>query len=242
MVWLLQLLACARVEPVEVADLGRYREALRSGACETIITASLRDDCWLSLADQGQRYSADPRSAGQQFRGSGPQIAPPPDVCDRVEDSFLRDECWFLQAEATDDFALCAKATSFYDSCRLHLLTQRFAGVPAARLGAGEEAAAAAITAAGFAMDDLRGWSTWYRWILTRQVPLDRPACATLSDPVRVDACQQIALVVYESRMRLAHDRRVWPCRGEPLPPDLAYVPDPEIDRMLRSHPEYCGG
>ena len=186
--------------------------------------------------------SADPHSAGRRFKDGGPDLAPPADVCDRVEDRFLRDECWFLRAEATDDVSLCAKATEFYDSCRLHLLTQRFASVAPARLGAGEAAAALAIEEAGFALDDLRPWSTWYRWILTRQVPLDRPACSGLGDKVRVDACRGIALVVYESRMRIAHDRRQWPCHGEPLSADLRYVPDPDIEALTTQHPEYCQG
>lgn len=226
------LLACARPDPVDAADLARYRDALRTGACETVTTSSLRDDCWLSLADEGRRTSMDPGSAGRTFvSAAGPNLAPPDDVCDRVEDSFLRDECWFLRAEATEDFALCKKAATFHDSCRLHLLTQRFARAPAARLGEGEDAAREAILAAGFELDDLRPWSTWYRWILARQTPLDRPACRSLPDPARVSACEEMALIVYKGRLQLARDHGRNPC-AQPVPADLAYVPDPAVDTV----------
>jgi len=87
------------------------------------------------------------------------------------------------------------------------------------------------IKRAGFAADDLRPWSTWYRWILARQTPLDRPACRGLPDPARVSACEEMALIVYKGRLQLARDHGRNPC-AQPVPGDLAYVPDPAVDTV----------
>jgi hypothetical protein len=234
------LLACA--SPPAPPDIAHYAAALRTGDCATVRDAPSRDDCWLALADEGRRLSIDPHRAGATFvPQGGANVAPPPDVCSRVEDRFLREECWFLRAEATDAPALCADTGDFRDSCRLHLLTQRFAREQPAGLvlGQGEETAAASIAAAGFALDDLRPWSTWYRWILARQVPLDRPACQTLSTSARIEACAQMALIVYRERLQVARAEQHLAC-GAPLPPDAAYVPDPEIERIARQPAPGC--
>lgn len=207
------LLACA----APPSDATTYAAALHDGSCATVRDDALRDDCWLRWLD--------PKD---------------PTWCDRLTTDRLRAECAFTMAERTGEATWCDRAGPFEDDCRLHHLSRQLAdveGLPADR----DAEIEAAIRAAGLAEDDGRAWGTWYRWSLGRQAPLDRSTCDAVTDASRREACRQAGLGLFHDRLNNARDRKLFPCDGGPLPPLLAYAPDPDLDLAIQHRrPELC--
>lgn len=190
----------------------QYAAAMKDGDCARIGDAALRADC---LAWHGR--------------------------CEAVEGQ-AGWECWFRRAEAEGDGALCAKAGDYADDCRMHLLTTGFRDWAPRDAGPGDADALAAthIVAAGFAVEDLRPWSAWYRYLLERSRPFDRTACAKVADPARREACLRTGLVAWQDRLNMARDRRLWPCDGGPAPELLQHSPDPELDAATAARTDLC--
>ena len=197
-----------------------YRDALSSGACDTLTDPSLRDDCWLAHLDP---------------------TAPEP--CVRLTTQKLVDECHFEVAERTGDLSYCREAGAFADDCGIHLLAASFPKwVPADALpGAYETVVEGHARAAGFADTDPRPWTAYYRWLLGNQHPMDRATCDVLPDPNRRDLCRQAGIALYHDLLNVARDRGVYPCDEAPLPDFLQYAPDPALDMARRRRrPELC--
>lgn len=187
------------------------RAAWREGRCEGISDARLHDDCLL-------------------WKGS----------CEGIGAERPRGECWFRVAEASDDVSLCPKAGVFRDQCALHLISGAFMeSFPKAAPGVDEEAVAALVASAGFADDDMRPWSAWYRHALGKP-PLDRGRCDAVADPGRREACRQTGLALYNDRLNQARDRHLYPCDGGPLPTLLSHVEDPGITSLIAARSDLC--
>jgi len=211
------LVACDAASTDAHADRARFVAALASGDCSGIVDPSLSDECREATA----------RS---------------PDDCERVSGATLHGECWFTLAEASGDASLCTKAAPFTDDCALHVLSKGFADwLPrGTRPGAQEEQAATRIAAAGLAPDDMRPWSAYYRFVLGASRPIDRVGCAAVTDASRREACLKTGLALYQDLLNMARDRGIYPCDGSPLPPVLAYTPDPELDAVRAARTDLC--
>lgn len=201
----------------DAEDRARYVAGLASGECAPVRDAALRDDCYAATVDS-------------------------PADCEAVNDAKVRGECWFQLAESTEDASLCPRAAPFVDDCALHVLSRGFAGwLPRrARPGEHEDAAAARILATGLAVDDLRPWSAFYRHVLGSTRPLDRAACDAVADPARRVECKRTGIALYHDILNRARDKNRYPCDGGPLPPVLAYTPDPELDAVRAARTDLC--
>lgn len=214
------LTACRGRE--DASAIHAYQAALATGACETVVDPTLRDDCWLAHLD--------------------PTAAAP---CSRLTTQKLIDECHFELAERTGEPAHCRDAGAFREDCGIHLLVASFGRwVPATALPGEHEALIEGYAReAGFSAADPRPWTGYYRWLLGNQHPMDRSTCDVLADPDRRDQCRQAGLALYHDLLNVARDRGVYPCDEAPLPDFLQYAPDPALDMARRRRrPELCRG
>jgi len=227
---LLLLLACATPDPSQ--DRNRYVQALARAAespreaywaCRDIHDSRLRADCGLTGVEAIARQE-DESTAALLTR------------CASLEDGLARDECAFQVAEIRDDASACGSAGRFADDCRLHLLSAGFATwIPrSARADdlALQEKLSARARSVGLGPEDERAWSAWFRWVLGMSLPLDRAVCESVPDASRRVACRETGRALYGDRLNHARDAGTYPCHGEPLPPDLATTPDPELDAL----------
>jgi hypothetical protein len=201
-----------------------YAAALRSGdpaACRALEDPTLRADCLLAVVEGQARAEPEATAA----------------LCEEVPEGTWRDECWFQLAERSDQPEHCARAGLFADDCRLHALSSRLPRLlKASAPGEFEQALAPELVDLGFAAEDLRPWSAAYRHALGRQRPLDRGSCAAAPPLGGLDlltVCRQTALVLLNDRLNRARDSRRVPCDGGPLPPELAFAPDPDLEALL---------
>jgi hypothetical protein len=186
-------------------------EAARSGDCAAISDVSAQERCTSSAGN-----------------------------CDALTGR-AANECRFRAAERASDAELCAHAGELADECRLHLVSRAFLReFPRARPGADDAAAEILVTSAGLALDDPRPWSAWYRHALGAQVPIDRGRCASVTLPLRREACEHTGLALYNDRLNMARDRGLYPCDGGPLPILLQRAPDPELDALVASRTDLC--
>ncbi len=225
---ILLLVACAGSadEDGSVSRARAFADSLRTGECGILPDAALRDACLVAATER---------------TGT--------DRCAEVVGERARGECWFRLAESRRDPGLCTRAAPFADDCALHVLTRGFDDwLPRdARPGAVEADAEAHIRAAGLSPDDPRPWSALYRTVLARTRPLDRRACAAVSDPTRREACARTGLAHYSDLLNAARDRGQIPCvDGRPdesaLPPLLRHAPDPELDALRAARNDLCRG
>ena len=209
------LLACSSNED----DAARFVEGLRTGECGNIHDERLADECREATA----KVPAD---------------------CEAIADPTWRGECWFQVAEATNDAQLCPNAVPFADDCALHVLSRSFdKWLPTRpRPGEHEDEAARRIAASGLSVDDLRPWSAYYRHVLGASRPIDRAACATIEDPTRRDVCQRTGITMYHDLLNRARDFGGYPCDGGPLPLQLSYTPDAELDAVRAARTDFCQG
>lgn len=183
--------------------------------CSAVPDTALRDSCWTTLLR-----------------------------CDRVEGARDRADCAFRAAEAHGDPKGCADAGEWADDCRLHVWTgglRKWAPRDVPLVDA-EGTVAGKVTEYGFAADDPRPWSAWYRHALGRMRPLDRAQCRTLPDASHVEACLQTGLALYGDLLNVARDQKLYPCDGGPLPSLLQTTPDPELDALRASRTDLCPG
>ncbi|MCB9797839.1 MAG: hypothetical protein H6741_34600 [Alphaproteobacteria bacterium] len=219
---LLLALACAGGQDPEAlhADaLRRLEDAPAEAAalCPRISDEALRSDCAWAVVER-----------------LGPeQVEVAEGLCGALEAGAAA-ECWFRYAEASQSPEVCGRAGAHELDCRMHLLTRDLGSwmPPKAVPGGFEEVALAHVEAVGFSGDDPRPWSALYRWVLGRQRPLDRGACAAAPDPTRREACAATALAHYDDLLNHLRDRGEALCEGE-LPPAARYTPDPELDALL---------
>jgi len=190
-----------------------------AAACAALSEAALRVDC-LGVAAEALA-PRDPDAAAAQ--------------CASLPEGSARDECHFQVAERSHDAARCDQAGAFADDCRLHRLsTDLLRLLPRGTTpGAFEAELAAALPGYGLAPDDPRPWSAAYRWVLGSQRPLDRGSCQAAPDAARREACLHTAVALFQDRLNHARDTGTFPCEGGPLPPELAYLPDLELDAAL---------
>lgn len=205
-----------RNHPAVIALLGCSgagdAEAMLTGECADITEAAARELC-LAAADR----------------------------CEEIPAGINRDECHFRRAEKRGDIAACAQAGSFVEQCRMHVFSAGFATWSAeATVGRDEPAVAARIAEAGFAADDPRPWSAWYRHALDRRRPIDRAACRAVPDEMRREACLHTGVALYQDLLNMARDRHLYPCDGGPLPPLLQTTPDPELDAVRAARSDLC--
>jgi len=200
-------------------DIARYRKALEDGSCADIGDANLRDECWVARA------------------------ASDPDVpCASVASPNRRGDCWFRHAEHMGDITLCQNAKPYLDDCRMHLLTASFAtwAGKGTRPGADDGVAAEMFAKGGFAADDVRPWSAYYRQVLSSTRPLDRSACDAVPDEERRKTCRASGSFLYGDRLNYARDKHLFPCDGGPLPELLVTTPDSELDAMRAARTDLC--
>lgn len=230
-------LACAPA-PSPPPPTGAYADALAlveqdpsAGvqACEALPPGSLRVDCLGVAAERLAKTDASAAAA----------------VCQSLPAGLWRDECHFQVAERSGESDRCAAAGRFAEDCRMHHWSRGLVGVlPQGATPAGaEEQLAARAAAAGFADEDPRPWIAAFRLLGARMSPLDRSLCAPLSSPNRVDLCRQALRDHYNDLLNHARDTGGFPCGGGPLPPRLAYTPDPELDALVASRrvEDLCG-
>lgn len=201
-----------------------YAEALRSAdpeACRALKDTTMRADCLLAVVEGQAR--AEPEATAE--------------LCDEVPEGTWRDECWFQLAERSRTPEHCARAGLFADDCRLHALSSALPRLlKASAPGAFEAALAPELLKLGFQATDLRPWSAAYRHALGRQRPLDRASCAQAASQADLDlvtVCRQTALALMNDRLNRARDTGRVPCDGGPLPPELQFTPDPDLQAML---------
>lgn len=190
-----------------------YRDALAGGDCGGLPAGALRDDC---LAERGE--------------------------CAAVADPLARDECGFARAEREGDIELCTTAGRFEVDCRMHLWSVAVRALPpdACNLATYEPELAALAAAKGFAADDPRPWSAYFRHCLLRSRPFDRSRCSALAAPFTREACENTALAAFDDLLNMARDRKLYPCDGGPLPPVLSYAPDPALDALVQRRSDLC--
>ncbi len=223
---MLFLLACATPQPpADRALHARALETLESdpaGAaalCAQVRDPSLAADCgWAAAAALAEE---DPLAAEG--------------VCSDLTaaaGALAGEECWFLLAEATGEARWCGSAGRFERDCRMHLFTRGARAWVDPDPAEAEAAAAEAMAAVGLDPVDPAPWSAAWRAVLSAQRPLDRGACAAVSDPARREACEMTAIQVFHDRLNRGRDTGASLCEG-PLPERLAYLPDPALDRAL---------
>ena len=111
----------------------------------------------------------------------------------------------------------------------MHLVGQRLMSTPG---DYGEDAKAEEVfVGLGLSLRDDRPWSAWYRMLLSRQRVLDRSACSAVTDPWRRDICVNTAIPLFHDRLNMARDKGLDLCTG--IPPEAAFVPEPELDTAL---------
>jgi len=183
--------------------------------------------------------------------------------CSRVPGDDLQESCWiqvgrcaevqsergladcaFRAAEAKGDPEGCSRAGPWVDDCRLHVWSASFHDwAPKGKtLAEAEPIVTAKLDGYGFAADDPRPWSAWYRWSLGRMRPVDRAACREISAPDHQEACLQTGLALYGDLLNVARDRHLYPCDGGPLPSLLQSTPDPELEALRASRTDLCPG
>jgi hypothetical protein len=162
--------------------------------------------------------------------------------CGAIVEPTLRDECGFLRAESSGDYGDCASAGRYVEECRMHLWSADIARWEPAGVAPGdlETEVAARAALAGFAADDPRPWSAWYRQVLGRMVPLDRAQCEAVTAALPREACLHTALLVYDDRLNVARDKRLYPCDGGELPPLLRHAPDTAIQARIAARTDLC--
>jgi hypothetical protein len=167
---------------------------------------------------------------------AAPKAPGAPALCDRIESTTLKDECHFQLAERRNDLLACKEAGAFVDDCRLHAWTAELKsawGDPP-DFPTGAASARAVMVKDGIDPADPRFWSATFRYALLRKRPFDRNQCKPL-DPELRDACQHTGLATYADLLNHERDFGHFPCHGEPLPPTVAYTPDPDLEAMVIS-------
>lgn len=138
-------------------------------------------------------------------------------LCTGLRDTPTGHECWFLLGETAQDPSACANAGEMADDCRMHVLSARLWQHFDAetRPGTAEDEALLHIVGAGFAPDDPRPWSAWFRQLMTRGA-VDPAACDAVSTPARRDVCANTALPVFHDRLNRGRDLDEPLCEQEP--------------------------
>lgn len=188
--------------------------------CRHIRNAILRADCGLA-AIEGMAKDPDETTASLLQR------------CRTVAVGTWLDECAFQVAEKRNDSLACDHAGRFQDDCRLHLFSTGLrswvsenARVDDPEIGRRAEKE---IQKNGLPATDGRAWSAFYRWVLGRQAPLDRAACASIAESERRSICMETGKALYTDRLNHARDSRSFPCQGGAMPTELEVVQDPEL-------------
>lgn len=190
-----------------------YQGALSSGRCELLAAGALRDWCWVEHVD-----------------------------CDAIVGERARYECAFRRAEKSEDAEDCKDAGAFAEDCQMHLWTASFrkwAPDPPV-VGRDEPVVAEHIARGGFIPDDPRPWSAWYRYALSRQMPMDRGACRSVPHVVAREACLATGVALYDDRLNAARDLALYPCDGGELPSFLHTTDDPDIVALRVSRNDLC--
>ncbi len=226
------LLSCGPLlqpQPPAADDAATYAAALAAiaaepvagaTACADIVRPALRADCTSAAAEA--------LAATDAAAAAG--------LCAGLPAGSGRDECHFQVAERSADVRRCADAGDFADDCRLHRLSadlRNLLPASATDLATAEATLAPHLRDYGFAPDDMRPWSAAFRYLLARELPLDRGRCDAVTDPDRAEACRHTALALFEDMLNHARDTTGLPCDGGPLPPRLRYRPDPDLDAIL---------
>lgn len=137
-------------------------------------------------------------------------------LCVTLPDGAAGHECWFLLGEAGHP-AACANAGPMADDCRMHVFSRRIWDHfgPDVRPGQAEDDVLLHLVGVGFAPDDPRPWSAWFRQLFTRG-PLDPAACEAVADLDRREVCARTALPVFHDRLNRGRDTDEPLCEQDP--------------------------
>lgn len=130
-------------------------------------------------------------------------------------------ECWFQLAERSLDVALCVRAGSFVEDCRIHVWTARVPKLTVAQVSEGaplEPALAGLALAAaehGFVPDDPRPWTALYRHLHHAEGAPTPGVCAGLP-PEHLQWCTRAGVGVYRDQLQFLRDSNHFPCGGPP--------------------------
>ena len=193
--------------------------------CAVLTTPAIRGDCIIHGVERLARTS--------------PQGA---EVLCASLDGLSADECWFQLAERSGEPERCDRAGRFAEDCRMHAWTARvpkLAG-PTDSPEVWAEALFLAASEMGFSSDDERPWVAASRFLLGRQLPLDRSFWDGWS-PERREGCRRGGLGLFHDRVNHVRDARKWSCDGPP-PAMLAVAKhDTDLASVLeRRRPEIC--
>ncbi|MCP4807185.1 MAG: hypothetical protein GY913_26230 [Proteobacteria bacterium] len=207
MVWL--LLACSTARTPE-QDRAEHQAALAllpdraSEAvpiCEALVDDELRADCAWAVVKV--LAATDPDASAR--------------LCTSLRDTPTGHECWFLLGETAQQPSACANAGELADDCRMHILSRRLwehfdeAVAPGER----EDDVLLHIVGAGFAPDDDRPWSAWYRQLFTRG-SVHPALCAAVENTTRRGICERTALPVFHDRLNRGRDLDEPLCTEDP--------------------------
>lgn len=130
-------------------------------------------------------------------------------------------ECWFQLAERSLDVALCVRAGSFVEDCRIHVWTARVPTLTAAQVSEGAPLEPAlpglALAAAehAFVPDDPRPWTALYRHLHHAAGAPTPGVCAGLPEEHQ-QWCSRAGVGVYRDQLQFLRDSNHFPCGGAP--------------------------
>ena len=193
--------------------------------CGALTVAALREDCLLAGVDR--------LAAAQTETAAG--------LCQTLPDGLSRDECHFILAEKTGEATRCGDAGRFLLDCQMHLLQR---AVSEAKLDSDpavlEPAAAAMLSAGGFAAEDEHAWTLIYRDALARQAPLNLVRC---DDTPRPPLCRRAGEGLFSDRLNYARDTRKltgdW-CTTRAGVEVLDHIPDAQLDALIARRTDVC--
>lgn len=141
-------------------------------------------------------------------------------------------ECWFQLAERSLDVALCVRAGSFVEDCRIHVWTARVPKLTSAQVaeGAPLEPALAGLalsaTEHGFGPADPRPWTALYRH-LHHAAGVPTPGVCDGLPQEHLQWCTRAGVGVYRDQLQFLRDSNHFPCGGAPAsvaaPPGAPY-------------------
>ncbi len=242
-VWIVLSTAACSLDDASPERRDAYRTALETAAtapeeawklCGQLRDQGLRADCRLAVVESW---------ALREETGTDELL----ELCATLEPAVMADECAFQVGERRRAPEACARAGAFADDCRLHLLSIGLARWVPKRADPTDTALLARLAqeamTVGLDPADPRAWSSWFRWTLGQQEPLDRRCCRSL-EPSMAEACWQTGRALYDDRLNQARDRGLYPCDGAELPALLRHAPDPDLEarRAEREASDLCPG
>jgi len=220
------LSACGPGPDSELSQGLAYSEALAAVAaqpeqastlCAAVTEPDLHADCVTAAVE---------RLGDAELGGS---------LCASLPEGAGRDECVFQLAESSGQPGLCDGAGRYADDCKLHLWTATLLQeLPReARPAQAEALIPPLLEGHAFEDGDGRPWVAVYRMLMGARRPFDRALCDEIPHEERRQICRDASRDLYQDLLNRARDRDRFPCDGSPLPSELVFTPDPELEALI---------